>query len=395
MISTNHPFPFPPPPSSRPAPTDADAPRDVGTWLVTGGAGFIGSRVVRHILAHTPHRVVVLDLLTYAGNLATITDLADHPRFVFVRGDVANEEFVRGVFATYAPTAVLHLAAESHVDRSIDGPRAFVRTNVSGTLELLEAARHHWNRLTGPAKDAFRFLHVSTDEVHGSLGATGAFDEASPYEPNSPYAASKAAADHLVRAWYRTYGLPTITTNCSNNYGPFQFPEKLIPLLTLNAVEGRPLPVYGDGGQVRDWLHVDDHARGLVTALQHGAPGTRWLFGGGAERTNLEVVRAICAALERLRPAATNPALAATGIARYEDLITHVADRPGHDRRYAVDAGATRRGLGWAPSYGFDAGIEDTVRWYLEHGAWCAAVQSRGYRRERLGAAAPVLENVR
>ncbi|MFO0933350.1 MAG: dTDP-glucose 4,6-dehydratase [Planctomycetota bacterium] len=363
--------------------------------MVTGGAGFIGSRVVRQVLATTPHRVVVLDLLTYAGNLATIADLADHPRFAFVRGDIANEEFVRGVFATYRPTAVLHLAAESHVDRSIDGPRAFVRTNVSGTLELLEAARHHWTRLTGPEKDAFRLLHVSTDEVHGSLGTTGAFDEASPYEPNSPYAASKAAADHLVRAWHRTYGLPTITTNCSNNYGPCQYPEKLIPLLTLNAVEGRPLPVYGDGGQVRDWLHVDDHARGLVTALERGAPGTRWLFGGGAERTNLEVVRAICAALERLRPAATNPALAAVGATRYEDLVTHVADRPGHDRRYAVDASATRRGLGWAPTFGFDAGIEDTVRWYLEHGAWCTAVQSRGYRRERLGAGAPAVETVR
>ena len=358
------------------------------TWVVTGGAGFIGSRVVRTILAETPHEVVVLDALTYAGHLASLADVAVHPRFRFVRGDVADATLLEAVFQRHRPAAVLHLAAETHVDRSIDGPRAFVKTNVSGTLELLEASRRHWSWLVGRERERFRFLHVSTDEVHGTLGTAGAFTEASSYEPNSPYAASKAAADHLVRAWNRTYGLPTITTNCSNNYGPHQFPEKLIPLMTLNALEGRDLPVYGDGGQVRDWLHVDDHARGLVTAVGRAAPGTRWLFGGGAERTNLQVVHAICAALEALRPAAHNDALRARGLARYTDLLVHVTDRPGHDRRYAVDASATRRGLGWAPTRSFEDGIRETVRWYLENTRWSDAVQGKGFRRERLGRSA-------
>ena len=366
------------------SPAFATAP---ATWLVTGGAGFIGSRVARAILETTPHRVVVLDALTYAGNLSSLGDLLLDPRLSFTQGDITDEAVVRRVFERHRPGAVLHLAAESHVDRSIDGPRAFVRTNVAGTLELLEGARRHFGSLEGAARDAFRFVHVSTDEVHGSLGATGAFDEHSTYAPNSPYAASKAAADHLVRAWHRTYGLPTVITNCSNNYGPNQHPEKLIPLMTLNALEGKRLPVYGTGNQVRDWLHVDDHAQGLVTAAWRADPGTRWLFGGSAERTNLEVVKAICAALEDLRPADENLALLTRRIPRYQDLIVHVADRPGHDLRYAVDATRTQHELGWAPSRTFERGIRETVCWYLEHGDWCESVQSKGYRRERLGAA--------
>jgi dTDP-glucose 4,6-dehydratase len=356
-----------------------------GTLLVTGGAGFIGSNFVRRALAGSGDRVVVLDALTYAGNLASLEDVAAHPRFAFVRGDIADRRAVDAVLAAHRPTALVNFAAETHVDRSIDGPAAFVRTNLVGTFELLDAARLYWEGLPGAARAAFRFLHVSTDEVYGSLGATGAFAETSPYAPSSPYAASKAGADHLVRAYRATYGLPTLVTNCSNNHGPYQYPEKLIPLMILNAVEGQPLPVYGDGGNVRDWLHVDDHCAGLLHVLRRGRPGETYNIGGGNERTNLEVVERVCAVLEELCPAARNPALAGRGISRYADLVTFVADRPGHDRRYAIDATKIRRELGWAPAHGFEAGLAATVRWYLEHRDWCDRVQAGRAARARLG----------
>jgi dTDP-glucose 4,6-dehydratase len=319
----------------------------VRTLLVTGGAGFIGSNFVRHVLARADARVVVLDALTYAGNLESLADVSSHPRYEFVRADIADRDAVRAAFARLRPDAVVNFAAETHVDRSIDGPGAFVRTNLVGTFELLEAAR-------AQATDGFRFLHVSTDEVYGTLGPEGAFSETTPYAPNSPYVASKAGADHLVRAWGETYRLPVLITNCSNNYGPYQFPEKLIPLMTLNALEGRPLPIYGDGGN---------------------------------ERTNLQVVDALCAALEAELPAARNAALAARGLRSYAELKTFVADRPGHDRRYAIDASLIRRELGWQPRHAFEAGLRETVRWYVANRAWCEAVQSGKYRRERLGLA--------
>jgi dTDP-glucose 4,6-dehydratase len=354
----------------------------VETIVVTGGAGFIGSNFVRHALACTQAAVVVLDKLTYAGSLGSLADVASHPRYAFVRADIADREAVRALFRERRPSAVVNFAAETHVDRSIDDPAAFVRTNVTGTFELLEAARQSFReRPDSP----FRFLHVSTDEVYGTLAATGAFSETTAYAPNSPYAASKAGADHLVRAYHETYRLPVLLTNCSNNYGPFQFPEKLIPLMILNAVEGRDLPIYGDGGNVRDWLYVEDHCEGILLALQKGEPGGKFNIGGGSERTNLQVVDALCAALEAELPAATNPALRARGLRAYADLKTFVPDRPGHDRRYAIDASKIRRELGWAPRHAFEDGIRETVRWYLAHRDWCEAVQSGTYRRERLG----------
>jgi dTDP-glucose 4,6-dehydratase len=356
--------------------------------LVTGGAGFIGSNFVRLALAELPTRVVVLDKLTYAGNLASLDDVAGHQGFVFVQGDIAERDEVAAVFDRYRPTAVLNFAAESHVDRSIDGPAVFVRTNVVGTFELLEAARHHVAKLDAAARERFRFLHVSTDEVYGSLGDTGAFREDTPYAPNSPYAASKAGADHLVRAYHETYGLPALVTNCSNNYGPYQFPEKLIPLMILNAVEGEPLPIYGDGSNVRDWIYVEDHCRGLLEVLEHGRPGEKYNLGGRSERSNLEMVDAICDALERELPAAENPALAGRGVASYRDLETFVPDRPGHDQRYAIDDNKVRREIGWEPEHGVEEGLAATVRWYLDHRDWCEQVQSGKYRRERLGTAA-------
>jgi dTDP-glucose 4,6-dehydratase len=357
--------------------------------LVTGGAGFIGSNLVRLALAGGARRVVVLDRLTYAGNLATLEDVVADPRFVFVRGDVGDAGCVEALLAEHRPDAIVNLAAETHVDRSIDGPRAFVTTNLVGTFQLLETTRRHLAGLDAARRAAFRFLHVSTDEVYGSLGATGRFTEDSPYRPNSPYAASKAGADHLVRAYHETYGLPAIVTNCSNNYGPYQYPEKLIPLMTLNAAEGRALPIYGDGGNVRDWLHVEDHCAALWLVLRGGQPGARYNVGADNERTNLEIVDAICAALETLRPAALNPALRARGIARYPELKAFVPDRPGHDRRYAVDASRLRRELGWRPSRPFDAGLRATVEWYLEHREWCQAVLAGRYGRERLGLGEP------
>ncbi len=354
------------------------------TLLVTGGAGFIGCNFVRLALAETDARVVVLDKLTYAGSLENLADVWGQPRLTFVAGDIVDRAEVRRVFAEHRPGAVLNFAAETHVDRSIDDASAFIHTNVAGTFELLEAARRQPS-----SGDGFRFLHVSTDEVYGSLGPAGAFSETTPYAPNSPYAASKAAADHLVRSYRETYGLPTLITNCSNNYGPYQYPEKLIPLMVLNAVEGRPLPIYGDGGNVRDWLHVADHCRGLLAALQRGRPGEKYNLGGRSERTNLQIVDELCAVLERELPAARNPALAACGAAAYRDLKSFVPDRPGHDRRYAIDDGKARRELAWEPSHDFSSGIAATVRWYLDHRAWCEAVQADRYRRERLGLGAP------
>lgn len=331
--------------------------------------------------------MTVVDKLTYAGSLESLADVRHDPRFEFVRADIADGAAMAEIVRTRRPTAILNLAAETHVDRSIDGPRPFVETNIVGTFEMLEAARRHLATLDTGARRAFRFLHVSTDEVYGTLGPTGAFSESTPYAPSSPYAASKASADHLVGAYQTTFGLPTLVTNCSNNYGPYQFPEKLIPLMILNAVEARPLPIYGDGGNVRDWLYVEDHCVGILTVLERGQPGERYNIGGGAERTNLEVVDRLCAVLETLRPAATSPALAARGLARYDDLKTFVPDRPGHDRRYAIDASRIRRELGWQPAHDFDRGIHETVRWYLDHRAWCDAVQAGRYRRERLGLA--------
>ena len=358
------------------------------TWIVTGGAGFIGSNFVHRALARGERRVVVLDKLTYAGHRESLAAAEGNPRFRFVAGDIADRELVRRLFAEERPTALLNFAAESHVDRSIEAPGTFVTTNVVGVFELLEAARHHLATAPEGERERFRFLHVSTDEVYGSLGPTGLFSEETPYDPSSPYSASKAAADHLVRAWARAYGVPALITNCSNNYGPYQFPEKLIPLMILNALEGRPLPVYGDGGNVRDWIYVGDHCEGIELALAHGRPGEKYNLGGGNERTNLEVVAAICAALEAARPARENPALAARGIASYEALRVFVSDRPGHDRRYAIDATRARRELGWEARHDFATGLAATVAWYLSNLDWCAAVQSGRYDRERLGLAA-------
>ena len=355
------------------------------TLIVTGGAGFIGSNFVRLALAETPFRVLVADSLTYAGNRESLADLESHPRFAFAKVDIADRDAVRGLFREHKPAAVLNFAAESHVDRSIDDPGAFLRTNVGGTFELLEASRVHLASLGPAARDAFRFLHVSTDEVYGTLGPEGAFRETTPYAPNSPYAASKAAADHFVRAWRETYGLPLLLTNCSNNYGPYQFPEKLIPLMILNASEGRPLPIYGDGGNIRDWLYVEDHCRALLLVLERGVVGGKYNVGGNSERTNLQVVDALCAALEKWKPAAANEALRAKGIASYAALKTFVKDRPGHDRRYAIDASKIKAELGFVPRFAFESGLEATVRWYLEHADWCESVQSGRYRRERLG----------
>ncbi len=360
----------------------------MGTLLVTGGAGFIGSNFVRHALARTDDRVVVLDKLTYAGSLRTLADVERNPRFVFVKGDIADGACVGRVLATHRPTAILNFAAETHVDRSIDEPGGFVQTNVVGTFRLLECARGYLAGLDPAARTAFRFLHVSTDEVFGSLGREGLFSESTPYAPNSPYAASKAAADHLVRAYHHTYGVPVLLTNCSNNFGPYQFPEKLVPLMTLNALEGRPLPIYGDGANVRDWLYVEDHCAGILLVLRRGGAGESYNIGGGNERANVAVVGAICDILERLQPAARNPALRARGVARYHDLETFVPDRLGHDRRYAIDADKIRRELGWKPERDFAAGMEATVRWYLDNRDWCAAVQAEAsYHRERLGLA--------
>jgi dTDP-glucose 4,6-dehydratase len=354
------------------------------TWVVTGGAGFIGCNFVRLALHERGVRVVVLDKLTYAGSLESLRDVAAHPRFVFERGDIADRDCVTKVFREHAPAALVNFAAESHVDRSIDDPTDFVQTNVRGAFELLEGARRFLAGRDAGERERFRLLHVSTDEVFGSLGADGRFEETTPYAPSSPYAASKAAADHFVRAYHHTYGLPAIVTNCSNNFGPFQFPEKLIPLMILNAVEARSLPVYGDGRNVRDWLHVEDHCRGLLLALERGEPGRSYNLGGEQERTNLEVVEGICAAVEAELPASANARLRAAGKGAYQELVTFVTDRPGHDRRYAIDPSRAHAELGWQATRSFEAGLRETVRWYLDHREWCAAVQHEG-ARARLG----------
>ena len=348
--------------------------------IVTGGAGFIGSALVRHLVLDLGHRVLVVDKLTYAGDRRTIAACEGRPGFAFLQADICDGEAMRSAFAGFAPDAVMHLAAESHVDRSIASAAPFVQTNVIGTFALLEAARALVAGYDAARRAAFRFLHVSTDEVFGSLGPTGAFTEATPYDPRSPYSASKAGSDHLARAWHETYGLPTIVTNCSNNYGPYHFPEKLIPLVTLNALEGLPLPVYGDGGNIRDWLFVEDHVRALVAAVTRGRPGETYNVGGRAERTNLQVVHAICDTLDRLRPLPSHG-----GTAPRRDLITFVPDRPGHDRRYAIDPAKAERDLGWRATVTFEEGIARTVAWYLENEAWWRPLREGVYRGERLG----------
>lgn len=351
--------------------------------LVTGGAGFIGSAVVRHIIEATQDSVLVLDKLTYAGNLESLSVVADNPRYSFEQVDICDRAALDRVFAEYQPDVVMHLAAESHVDRSIDGPAAFIETNVVGTYTMLEAARHywqHWQPLDAKKKQSFRFHHISTDEVYGDLyGTDDLFTETTPYSPSSPYSASKASSDHLVRAWLRTYGLPTLVTNCSNNYGPYHFPEKLIPLVILNAVAGKPLPVYGDGAQVRDWLYVEDHARALYQVVTEGVVGETYNIGGHNERKNIEVVHTICDLLEELAP--NKP----QGVEKYRDLITYVKDRPGHDMRYAIDAGKIDRELGWRPQETFESGIRKTVSWYLNNETWWRRVQDGSYAGERLG----------
>ena len=342
------------------------------TILVTGGAGFIGSNFVLDWLATSQEPVVNLDALTYAGNLHNLDSLRGDARHVFVQGDIAERELLDRLLAQHRPRAVLHFAAESHVDRSIHGPGDFMRTNVLGTFALLEAVRAHWNTLDDEARSAFRFLHVSTDEVYGSLAPdAAAFDEKHPYEPNSPYSASKAASDHLVRAWHHTYGLPVLTTNCSNNYGPYQFPEKLIPLMIVNALASKPLPVYGDGMQVRDWLYVGDHCSAIRTVLASGRVGDTYNIGGWNEKPNIDIVQTICTLLDEMR---------ADPHGSHARLITHVKDRPGHDRRYAIDARKIHRELGWRPAETFDSGIRKTVQWYLDHADWVANVQSGSYR---------------
>lgn len=348
------------------------------TLLVTGGAGFIGGNFVLDTLAAGGCRIVNLDALTYAGNLDTLAAVAGRDDYAFVHGSIGDADRVRRVLAEHRPDAVVNFAAESHVDRSIDGPAAFVQTNVVGTLALLEAVLAHWRSLPAEPQAAFRFLHVSTDEVYGSLGAEGRFSEESPYQPNSPYSASKAASDHLVRAFHHTYGLPTLTTNCSNNYGPFQFPEKLIPLMIQKALAGEPLPVYGDGRNVRDWLYVGDHVTAIRRVLDAGRVGEVYNVGGDAERENIHVVKTICALLDERRPLADGR--------RRESLIAYVKDRPGHDRRYAIDAGKLERELGWTQSESFESGIARTVDWYLAHQDWVGRVLDGSYRMERLGA---------
>lgn len=349
------------------------------TWLVTGGAGFIGGNFVLDA-ARRGIRIVNLDALTYAGNRDTLAPLDGNPDHVFVHGDIGDRTLVDRLLREHRPDAIVNFAAESHVDRSIDGPAAFVQTNVVGTLALLESARDYWKSLEGDARDAFRFLHVSTDEVYGSLGDTGKFTESTPFAPNSPYSASKAASDHLVRAFHHTYGLPVLTTNCSNNYGPYQFPEKLIPLIIARALAGEPLPVYGDGKNVRDWLYVGDHCAAIRAVLEGGRVGETYNVGGDAERQNIDVVRTICALLDDRRPRADG--------VRRETQITFVADRPGHDRRYAIDASKLKRELGWSPGHTFEQGIADTVEWYLANQDWVRRVTDGSYRLERIGTAA-------
>lgn len=347
-------------------------------FLVTGGAGFIGSAVVRKLIGETEHEVCVVDKLTYAGNLASLEPISRSNRYRFEQADIGDSDRMKAIFADFQPDIVMHLAAESHVDRSIDGPAAFIETNVVGSFTLLQEALRHFRALPEDRKARFRFHHISTDEVFGSLGSDGFFREDTAYQPNSPYSASKAASDHLVRAWHHTYGLPVVMTNCSNNYGPYHFPEKLIPLMIINALEGKPLPVYGNGLNVRDWLYVDDHADALLTVATTGKIGESYNIGGHNEKTNIEVVKTICALLDELRPDPKGPR---------ERLISYVTDRPGHDARYAIDAGKIGRELGWAPKETFETGLRRTVEWYLANADWWGDIRSGVYRGERLGAA--------
>jgi len=346
-------------------------------FLITGGAGFIGSAVIRFLIDETNHQVVNLDKLTYAGNLESLSNVSANSRYQFVKGDVSDRGLVSKLFADFQPDVVMHLAAESHVDRSIDGPAEFIDTNIVGTSVMLECAREYWKEL--PSNNRFRFHHISTDEVYGSLDESGLFTEETAYDPSSPYSASKASSDHLVRSWHRTYGLPVLITNCSNNYGPYQFPEKLIPLMVLNALEGKPLPIYGNGQQVRDWLHVEDHARALYKVVMEGQIGETYNIGGHNEKTNLEVVHTLCALLDEALPDYPK------GISSYKDLITYVADRPGHDQRYAIDASKIQNDLGWVPMETFETGLRKTVQWYLDNITWCQHVQDGSYQRQRLG----------
>ena len=346
--------------------------------LVTGGAGFIGSAVIRHIIENTHHHVLNVDKLTYAGNLESLQSIKKSERYQFFQTDICDQVELEKIFENFQPNVVMHLAAESHVDRSIDGPAAFIQTNIVGTYSLLEAARKYWLSLTAEVKESFRFHHISTDEVYGDLeGTTDLFKETTPYAPSSPYSASKASSDHLVRAWHRTYGLPTIVTNCSNNYGPYHFPEKLIPLVILNALDMKPLPIYGKGDQIRDWLFVEDHARALYQVVTTGAVGQTYNIGGHNEKQNIEVVKTICKILDELKPESTGQ--------KYETLITFVKDRPGHDLRYAIDAAKIEKELGWTPQETFETGIRKTVEWYLNNLDWCHRVQDGSYQRERLG----------
>ncbi len=347
--------------------------------LVTGGAGFIGSAVIRHIINNTSSSVINVDKLTYAGNLESLESIKDSDRYFFEQVDICDRNEVQRIFQQYQPNAVMHLAAESHVDRSIDGPGEFITTNVVGTYILLEEARSYFSLLDDMLERSFRFHHISTDEVYGDLGAEGLFTETTSYEPSSPYSASKASSDHLVRAWQRTYGLPTLITNCSNNYGPFHFPEKLIPLIILNALAGKPLPVYGDGSQIRDWLFVEDHARALYKVVTEGVVGETYNIGGHNERRNIDVVKTICGILEELVP--NKP----EGVNSYEDLITYVTDRPGHDVRYAIDASKIQHELNWVPEETFETGIRSTVEWYLNNENWWRRVLDGSYQGERLG----------
>jgi len=357
-------------------------------FLVTGGAGFIGSAVIRHLINNTDHAVVNVDKLTYAGNLHSLESVSDSDRYAFEQIDICDADAVKRVYNEHQPDIIMHLAAESHVDRSIDGPGEFIQTNIVGTYTLLDQARDYWNSLEGEKKEQFRFHHISTDEVYGDLeGTDDLFTETTPYAPSSPYSASKASSDHLVRAWQRTYGLPTLVTNCSNNYGPYHFPEKLIPLIILNALEGKPLPVYGKGDQIRDWLYVEDHARALVLVATKGEIAETYNIGGHNEKQNIDVVKTICKILDEKVPANNNLKAKANNpqLQHYEELVTFVTDRPGHDVRYAIDASKIARELGWEPEETFDTGLEKTVQWYLDNEAWWRAVQDGTYQRERLG----------
>jgi dTDP-glucose 4,6-dehydratase len=345
--------------------------------LVTGGAGFIGSAVIRNIIENSGHSVVNVDKLTYAGNLESLKCIADSDRYAFEQVDICDQSKISDIFNTHKPDAVMHLAAESHVDRSIDGPSAFIETNIIGTYSMLACAKSYWETLDETAKADFRFHHISTDEVYGSLGAEGLFEETTPYDPRSPYSASKASSDHLVQAWFHTYGLPVVITNCSNNYGPYHFPEKLIPLVILNALYMKPLPVYGKGDNIRDWLYVDDHAKALLMVVEKGVPGETYNVGGRNERTNLEVVETICDTLDRLQPASDGTP--------YRKLITFVKDRPGHDMRYAIDATKLETELGWKALENFDTGIEKTIQWYLNNEWWWRPIREKKYSGERLG----------